>query len=137
MAAESAPAAYFLFYTVKRDGAEPERIRGPVVTADQSLLDAAKRFVADTLLRERLMGTDAQLKEQVVKLKIFLACCADPDAKLGNGADTIIGPRADTRLGARGAVVSVRVPSLELIFECHRADVFDWYEERDKKRTQR
>jgi hypothetical protein len=113
MAAESAPVAYFLFYTVKRDGAEPERIRGPVVTAGQSLLDAAKRFVGATLSRERLMGTDAQLKEQVVKLKSFLACCADPDAKLGERA-----------LG-----VSVRGPSLELIFECHRADVFDRWED--------
>jgi hypothetical protein len=126
MAAEYAPAAYFLFCTVKHDGAhEPERIRGPVVTADQSLPVAAKRFVDATLLRERLSGTDAQPQpheqEGHIKLQLFLFSCADPEA----------------RFGPRGLLVSFRVPSLELIFECHRADVFDRYEEIDKKRAQR
>lgn len=133
MAAESAPAAYFLFCTVKRDGAEPVRIRGPDVTADQSLQDAVTRFVVARLFRdvprEMLENTDARSQEEVFKLKSFLVCCADPG-------------RYDPDW--REISVCLRLPSLELEFECHRAAVFDrWqdlalynYSEEVKKRAE-
>ena len=123
MALESAPAAYFLFCNVTREGAEPERIRGPDVTADESPKDAVARFVAGTMFlemfrempRQMLENTDARSQEEAIKLERFLAYCAYPD-RLGDPDWRVIS-------------VCLRLPSLELEFECHRAAVFDRWQD--------